>query len=401
MDFSLSDRVNELSETLWGFMRSSVLPAEAEYRRQVEQDPHRKPPVVEDLKREARARNLWNLFLPDQRWGAGLSNVEYAPLAEIMGWSHVIAPEATNCSAPDTGNMELLIHYGSDEHQRTWLEPLLDGRIRSCFAMSEPGVASSDAENIRTTIRRDGDSYLVNGRKWWITAAGSAECKLAIIMGVTDPDADRHHRQSMILVPMDSEGVEVVRRLPVFGYDDVEGEWEIAFDNVRVAPTNLLGSEGSGFAIAQARLGPGRIHHCMRLIGMAERALGLACERATTRTAFGKTLAEQGVVQSMIVESRLAIEQARLLVLKTAWLMDTVGNRGARQEISAIKAVVPRMSAEVIDRAIQVHGAAGLSEDFPLASMYAATRILRIADGPDEVHKMVLARNELRRHRDG
>jgi acyl-CoA dehydrogenase len=352
---------------------------------------------MDELKAAARDGGLWNLFLADERWGAGLTNVEYAPLAEITGWSPGIAPEALNCAAPDTGNMEILAEFGTPEQQERWLTPLLAGEIRSGFAMSEPDVASSDATNIRARIVKQGDEYVIDGRKWWTTGAMSARCAFVIFMGVTDPDADVHRRQSMILVPLDTPGVTVERGLSVFGYAGGGGDAEIVFDGVRVPATNLLGEEGGGFAIAQARLGPGRIHHCMRAIGMAERALDLMCRRAVARTAFGKELARQGVIQHWIAESRMEIEQARLLVLKTAWLMDTAGKEAARVEVSAIKVAVPRMALKVIDRAIQVHGAAGVSQDTPLAELYAAVRTLRIADGPDEVHEMVIARRELRR----
>jgi acyl-CoA dehydrogenase len=398
MDFSLSAKVTELRDRLVAFMDEAVYQAEVVYRDQVEAsgDPHFHPPVMEDLKAQARARGLWNLFLPNEKWGAGLTNLEYAPLAEITGRSPAIAPEALNCAAPDTGNMELLAEFGTPQQQDEWLVPLLQGEIRSCFGMTEPEVASSDATNIRSRIERDGDHYVINGRKWWTTGAMSSRCKLCIFMGVTDPQADTYHRQSMILVPLDAPGVTVVRPLSVFGYDDGGGDGDVVFDNVRVPAGNLLGTEGSGFTLAQARLGPGRIHHCMRSIGMAERAFDLMCQRAHSRVAFGKPLAEQGVVQDAIAESRIEIEQARLLVLKAAWLMDTVGNKGARIEISAIKVIAPRLACTVIDRAIQIHGGAGVCQDFPLASMYAGARALRIADGPDEVHKMTIARRELR-----
>jgi acyl-CoA dehydrogenase len=399
MDFAFTPRVEELRQKLLDFMDSHVYPAEAVYRQQVEEsgDPHFHPPVMEDLKKEARARGLWNLFLRNEKWGAGLKNLEYAPLAEITGRSQ-IAPEALNCNAPDTGNMEILAEFGTAEQKEEWLVPLLEGEIRSGFSMTEPEVASSDATNIRLSIRRDGDDYVLNGRKWWTTGAMSARCRVLIVMGVTDPDADTYHRQSMILVPIDTPGVTIARPLSIFGYDGGGGDAEIVFDDVRVPASNLLGEEGGGFAIAQARLGPGRIHHAMRCIGMAERAFDLMCERAISRVAFGKTLAEQGVVQDAIAESRLEIEQARLLTFKAAWLMDTVGNKGARVEISAIKVVAPRLATTVVDRAIQVHGGAGVSQDTPLAFMYAHARTLHIADGPDEVHKMQLARRELRRY---
>jgi acyl-CoA dehydrogenase len=399
MDFGFSPKVEELRARLLDFMDNRVYPAESVYAEQMgaAASPYSQPPVIEELKAEARSRGLWNLFLPNERWGAGLDNLEYAPLAEITGRSPALAPEALNCSAPDTGNMELLSEFGTPEQQDQWLVPLLAGEIRSCFGMTEPDVASSDATNIRTSIERDGDYYVINGRKWWTTGAMSDRCKLCIVMGVTDAHANPYQRQSMVLVPLDSPGVTVVRPLSVFGYEEGGGDAEVLLENVRVPVTNLLGEEGSGFALAQARLGPGRIHHCMRAIGMAERAFDLMCRRALSRQAFGKRLAEQGVVGDMIAESRIEIEQARLLVLKTAWLMDGVGNKGARIEISAIKVAAPRVACQVIDRAIQLHGGAGVSQDFPLARMYSAARTLRIADGPDEVHKMAIARRELRR----
>jgi len=399
MEFGFSPKVEELRTRLLEFMDNRVYPAEAVYAEQMAaaDSPYTHLPIIEELKAEARSRGLWNLFLPNERWGVGLDNLEYAPLAEITGRSPAIAPEALNCSAPDTGNMELLSEFGTQEQQDQWLVPLLAGEIRSCFGMTEPDVASSDATNIRCRIERDGDDYVVNGRKWWTTGAMSDRCKLCIVMGVTDAGADPYHRQSMILVPLDAPGVTVLRPLSVFGYEEGGGDAEVVFENVRVPVTNLLGAEGSGFALAQARLGPGRIHHCMRAIGMAERAFDLMCRRVQSRQAFGKRLAEQGVVGDMVAESRIEIEQARLLVLKTAWLMDTVGNKGARIEISAIKVAAPRVACQVIDRAIQLHGGAGVSQDFPLARMYSAARTLRIADGPDEVHKMAIARRELRR----
>jgi acyl-CoA dehydrogenase len=400
MDFAFTPKVEELRKNLLEFMDQQVYPAESIYAEQIREsgDPHFYPPVMDDLKKEARARGLWNLFMPDPKWGAGLSNLEYAPLAEITGRSAHIAPEATNCAAPDTGNMEILAEFGTPEQQESWLKPLLEGEIRSCFSMTEPDVASSDASNIQGRIERDGDAYVINARKWWSSGASSARCKIAIVMGVTNQDADQYRRQSMILVPMDTPGVTVVRDLPVFGYHDPGGHAEIEYKDVRVPVSNLLGEEGSGFAIAQARLGPGRIHHCMRALGMAERAYDLMCRRALTRNAFGKPLARQGVVQQQIAQSRIEIEQARLLVLKAAWLMDTVGKEGARVEISAIKVAAPNVMLRVLDRAIQIHGAAGVSEDFPLAAMYAGGRTLRIADGPDEVHEMVIARRELGRY---
>ena len=367
----------------------------AEQRARAGPDDHTVPPVVEDLKVEARKRGLWNLFLPDV---SGLSNLDYAPLAEMTGRSPVIAPEAINCAAPDTGNMEVLHLFGTPEQKERWLEPLLDGEIRSAFAMTEPDVASSDATNIATRIERDGDDYVINGRKWWISGAADPRCAVMIVMGKTDPDAPAYQQQSMVLVPMDAPGVTVVRPLPVFGYQDQHGHCEITFDDVRVPQTNLIGEEGGGFAIAQARLGPGRIHHCMRAIGTAERALELACQRAVSRVAFGKPLARQATVQADIAESRMAIEQARLLVLKTAWLIDTVGAQGARTEVAAIKVIAPRVALDVLDKAIQIHGGAGVSDDFPLAALWAATRTLRLADGPDAVHIRSVARAELGRY---
>ncbi len=401
MDFAFSARCEELRKELLDFMDTHVYPAEEVYREQMEAagDYNHHPQVVEDLKAEARRRGLWNLFLPNDEWGAGLGNLDYAPLAEIMGRSPVLAPEATNCAAPDTGNMEILAEFGTAEQQERWLVPLLEGEIRSCFSMTEPDVASSDATNISCRIERDGDDYVVNGRKWWSSGAMSPRCQVSIVMGVTNPDADPYHRQSMILVPLDTPGVTRVRDLSVFGYFDRGGHAELRFDDVRVPAANLLGEEGGGFAIAQARLGPGRIHHCMRLMGMAERAFELMCARAESREAFGKTVAEQGVVQEWIADARIRIEQTRLLVLKTAWLMDTVGNRDARIEISAIKVAAPETALFVIDRAIQTHGGGGVSQDFPLASLWAHARTLQIADGPDEVHKRSVARRELRRLR--
>jgi len=403
VDFAYSPRVEGLRVDLLDFMDAHIYPAEPVHRAQVEEsgDPYFHPPILEELKKEARSRGLWNLFLPDTRWGGGLSNLEYAPLAEIMGRSPWIAPEATNCSAPDSGNMEILAEFGTTEQQERWLTPLLGGEIRSGFCMTEPDVASSDAANIRSRIERDGDHYIINGRKWWTTGAMSERCRVLVFMGVTSPDADPYHRQSMVLVPVDTTGVTVERGLSVFGYRGAGGDAEIVFENVRVPVANLLGEEGHGFAIAQARLGPGRIHHCMRAIGMAERAFDLMCRRAISRTAFGKELARQGVVQRWIAESRMEIEQARLLVLKAAWLIDTMGKEGAKVEISAIKVIAPRVATKVIDRAIQVHGGAGVSQDTPLAEMYAHARALHIVDGPDEVHEMVLARRELERYLPG
>ena len=397
MDFALSPAAQDYAKRLEDFMDSHVYPAEQVYEEQRRElfaggQPHTVPAVVEDLKVEAKSRGLWNLFLPDV---SGLSNVDYAHLAEIMGRSAHLAPEATNCAAPDTGNMEVLHMFGTPEQKERWLRPLMDGEIRSAFAMTEPAVASSDATNISTEIARDGDHYVINGRKWWISGAADPRCAFFILMGKTDASAPAHRQQSQILVPIDTPGVTVLRNLPVFGYVDQHGHCEITFENVRVPVTNLIGEEGGGFAIAQARLGPGRIHHCMRAIGVAERALELMCRRSLSRTAFGRTLAEQGVVRQQIAESRMAVDQARLYTLYTAWLIDSVGAKGARSEIAAIKVIAPRVCLEVLDRAIQVHGAGGVSDDFPLASMWAHARTLRIADGPDEVHVRSVARQEL------
>jgi acyl-CoA dehydrogenase len=400
MDFAHSAAALGWQDRVRTFLEERVYPAEPVYAAQRaslvgEGREHDLPPVVEDLKAEARTRGLWNLFLPDV---SGLSNLDYAPLAELMGRAVHIAPESMNCSAPDTGNMEVLHLFGTPEQKERWLAPLLDGAIRSCFAMTEPDVASSDARNIATSIVRDGDAYVVNGRKWWISGAADPRCRIAIVMGKTDPDGPAYQQQSMLLVPLDTPGVEIVRALPVFGYQDQEGHCEITFTDVRVPVANLVGEEGGGFAIAQARLGPGRIHHCMRAIGMAERALELMCRRAVSRVAFGRPLAMQGVIREWVAEARMDIEQARLLVLKTAWLIDTVGSRGAATEIAAIKVVVPRMVCRILDRAIQVHGGGGVSDDFPLAQMYAGARTLRIADGPDEVHVRSVGRRELGRY---
>ena len=405
MDFGFDDTTIELRERLLAFMDECVYPAEETFRQQVHSaaSPWDTPPVLEELKLAARERGLWNLFLPrTHEYGAGLTNLQYAPLAEITGHNVWIAPEAINCSAPDTGNMELLSLFGTDEQKRRWLDPLLDGTIRSAFSMTEPEVASSDATNICTRIERDGDEYVINGRKWWSSGAMSPRCELLIVMGVTDPDAERHRRQSMILVPTDTPGVSVERSTTVFGYDDGPhgGHGDIVYDNVRVPASSLLGEEGDGFKIAQERLGPGRIHHCMRAIGMAERALEMMCERTASRSAFGRPIIDQGVVQHWIAEARIRIEQVRLLVLKTAWLMDTVGNKGARIEVSAIKVAAPEVATWVIDRAIQAHGGAGVSQDTLLAELYAVARILQIADGPDEVHRMAIARRETRRYRE-
>jgi acyl-CoA dehydrogenase len=401
VNFELSDRAKEFSERLQAFMDERVLPAEPLWAEQMQaaETPHYHAPVMEELKEEARRRGLWNLFLPDEERGAGLSNLEYAPLAEIMGRTR-IAPEACNCNAPDTGNMEVLHQFGSEEQKERWLEPLLEGEIRSAFAMTEPRVASSDATNIALRIEREGDEYVLNGRKWWTSNALHPNMRVLIVMGKTDPDAPTYQQQSMILVPRDAPGLTIMRNLTVFGYHDHEGHAEVDFENVRVPAENMIAGEGMGFLIAQARLGPGRIHHCMRAIGMAERALELMCKRADEREPFGHPVSHYANVRDWIAESRIDLEMARLLVLKTAWLMDTVGNRHARIEISGIKFAVPNMCLRIIDRAIQVHGGGGVSQDFPLAQMYAGMRTLRLADGPDEVHKMSLARQELRRQRE-
>jgi acyl-CoA dehydrogenase len=398
MDFELTDRCKAYQERLTAFMDEHVYPAEAVYEEQMRAsgDPHFQPPVLEELKDEARRRGLWNLFHPHEEWGPGLKNAEYAPLAEIMGRSH-IASEACNCSAPDTGNMEVLTLFGTDEHKERWLRPLLDGEIRSAFAMTEPDVASSDATNIQMRIERDGDEYVLNGRKWWTSNALHANCRILIVMGKTNPEGPRHKQQSMVLVPIDTPGVRIVRGLPVFGYQDREGHAEVVFEEVRVPVSNLLAGEGDGFMISQARLGPGRIHHCMRTIGAAERALELLCKRASSRVTFGKPVSERANIQDWIAESRIEIEMLRLLTMKTAWLMDTVGNRHARVEIAAIKVAAPEIALRIIDRAIQVHGGGGVSDDFPLAMFYAHVRTLRLADGPDEVHKRTIAVHELRR----
>jgi acyl-CoA dehydrogenase len=421
MDFAYDDRTQDLRERLSAFMDEQVYPAEPTFREQEEAAEAagriwERLPVTAELKTEARRRGLWNLFLtgkaakavssldPELLPDPPLTNLQYAPLAEITGWSPALAPEALNCAAPDTGNMELLAEFGSTEQQERWLRPLLEGTIRSAFCMTEPGVASSDASNIATTITRTSDGYVINGRKWWSSGALSSDCKIFIVMGVTGQEAaagdvNRHRRHSMILVPPDTPGVEVRRGMRVFGYTDGThgGHAEVVFTDVHVPAENLIAGEGEGFAIAQARLGPGRIHHCMRQIGAAEHALELMCQRVTSRTAFGKPLAEQGVIQDWIAESRVRIEQARLLVLKTAWLMDTVGNKGAHSEIQAIKIVTPAMTEWVLDKAIQAHGGGGVSQDFPLAHLWASARTLRFADGPDEVHKRSLARRELRK----
>ncbi|GAB2934751.1 acyl-CoA dehydrogenase family protein [Nonomuraea fastidiosa] len=399
MDFAFDTVTEDLRERLLRFMDECVYPAEPAFEEQAKTSGWSPPPLIEDLKDEARKRGLWNLFLPGEH-GAGLTNLQYAPLAEIMGRSPAIAPVATNCAAPDTGNMEVLAMFGSEWQRKEWLRPLLDGEIRSAFAMTEPDVASSDATNIATSIVRDGDEYVINGRKWFISGAMNPNCKIFIVMGQTNPDAPKHRRQSMILVPRDTPGVHVKRGMHVFGYTDADhgGHAEVVFEDVRVPAANLIGEEGGGFAIAQARLGPGRIHHCMRLIGIAERALEMMCRRALSRTTFGKPVAQQGVVQDWIAESRVKIEQLRLLVLKTAWLMDTVGNQGAHTEIQAIKISTPITVEQILDKAVQVHGAGGVSQDFPLAALWAHARTLRLADGPDEVHKRSLAYRELKRY---
>jgi acyl-CoA dehydrogenase len=396
MDFQPSERCIELQERLTAFMDEHVYPAEAVYERQLAEagDPHHQPAVMEELKARAKQAGLWNMFLPDAEHGAGLSNSDYAPLAEILGRSH-IASEACNCSAPDTGNMEVLHQFGTDEQKQQWLNPLLEGEIRSSFAMTEPDVASSDATNIALRIERDGGDYALNGRKWWISGALHPHCRIMIVMGKTDPEGPRHRQQSQILVPIDTPGVQIVRGLPVFGYQDQEGHAEILFEDVRVPASNLIAGVGDGFMIAQARLGPGRIHHCMRSIGAAERALEAMCRRAVARTTFGQPVAARANVQDWIAEARIEIEMARLLTLKAAWLMDTVGNRHARTEIAAIKVAAPNIALKVLDRAIQVHGGGGVSDDFPLAWAYAHLRTLRLADGPDEVHKLSIARREL------
>ncbi|UYM81272.1 acyl-CoA dehydrogenase [Heyndrickxia coagulans] len=399
MDFDYSPKVKALISKLERFMEENVYPGEKLFEEQLNTQETRwaaVPPIMEELKAKAKQEGLWNLYLPDREYGAGLSNLEYAPLCEIMGRS-IIAPEVFNCNAPDTGNMEVLARYGSDEQKEKWLKPLLNGDIRSCFSMTEPDTASSDATNISCSIVRDGDEYIVNGRKWWSSGAGDPRCKIAIVMGKTNPDAPRHEQQSMILVPLDTPGVKIERMLPVFGYDDApHGHAEITYENVRVPAENMIWGEGKGFAIAQGRLGPGRIHHCMRLIGAAERALELLCKRIQNRVPFGKPLAEQGVIRQWVAESRIEIEQARLLTLKAAFMMDTVGNKVARKEIAMIKAVAPRMALNVIDRAIQAFGAAGVSDDFPLARLWANARTLRLADGPDEVHLDQIARLEMK-----
>ncbi len=398
MDFAYSERVNGLLKRLNDFMERYIYPNEQTYREQIAAsgNPHHHAEIVDELKEKTKAEGLWNLFLPDKEYGAGLTNLEYAPMAEVMGrvgW----ASEVFNCAAPDTGNMEILAQFGTPEQKKQWLLPLLNGEIRSAFAMTEPDVASSDATNIQLTIRREGDEYVLNGRKWWISGAARERCTIFIVMGKSNPNnPDRHRQQSMVLVPRNTPGVDILRNLPVMGYIDNEGHCEIIFENVRVPVSNLLGEEGSGFAIAQARLGPGRIHHCMRAIGAAQRALELMCQRATTRVAFGKPLSEQGVIQDWIAQSHLEIEQARLLTLKAAWMIDNLGKKAAQKEIAMIKIVAPEVLTNVVNRAMQVFGGAGVSDDFPLASMWAHGRTLHLADGPDEVHKQALAKAVIR-----
>ena len=398
MDFAYTEKVNELRKRVSAFMDRSIYLNEQTFRDQVAAsgNPHHHAEIVDELKTKAKAEGLWNLFLPDDEYGAGLTNLEYAPLAEIMGrvgW----ASEVFNCAAPDTGNMEILAQFGTPEQKRQWLLPLLNGEIRSAFAMTEPDVASSDAANIQLSIKREGDEYVLNGRKWWTSGAARERCKILIVMGKTDPNnPDRYRQQSMVLVPKNTPGVTIVRNLPVMGYIDNESHCEVLFENVRVPVSNLLGEEGSGFAIAQARLGPGRIHHCMRAIGMAQLALELMCQRATSRVAFGKPLSEQGVIQEWIAQSQLEIEQARLLTLKTAWMIDNLGKKAAQNEIAMIKIAAPEALTNVVSRAMQVFGAAGLSDDFPLASLWAHGRTLHVVDGPDEVHKRSLARAVIR-----
>jgi len=401
MNFDYSDKVKVLQKKLTEFMDEHVYPNETLYHEQIDKnDPFSKiPPIMEELKEKAKQAGLWNLFLPESEYGAGLTNVEYAPLCEIMGRSS-IASEVFNCAAPDTGNMEVLVRYGTEEHKEQWLTPLLEGEIRSCFSMTEPDVASSDATNIEASIVRDGDEYVINGTKWWSSGAGDPRCKIAIVMGKSDPNASTYEQQSMILVPLDTKGVTIKRMLPVFGYNHApHGHAEIEYKNVRVPVSNMLWGEGRGFAIAQGRLGPGRIHHCMRSIGAAERALEELCKRVQSRVAFGKKLSEQGVIQEWIADARIEIEQARLLTLKAAYMMDNVGNKEAKAEIAMIKVVAPNMALKVIDRAIQAFGGAGVSDDTPLAASWANIRTLRLADGPDEVHRRTVARLELKKYR--
>jgi acyl-CoA dehydrogenase len=399
--FEMSDRTKKYQADLLELMESHIYPAEPIYEEQMREagDPHFQPPIVEELKAEARRRGLWNLFHPHPEWGPGLTNLEYAPLAEIMGRSH-LASEACNCNAPDTGNMEVLTLFGTDEHKEKYLKPLLDGTMASAFAMTEPQVASSDATNVQLSMVRDGDEYVLNGRKWFASNALHKNCKVMIVMGKTDPTAAPHRQQSMMVVPIDAPGVTVMRGLPVFGYQDREGHAEIDFKDVRVPVKDVLKGEGEGFAISQARLGPGRIHHCMRAIGMAERALELLCKRAQSRVTFGKPISENANIQDWIAEARIDIEMIRLLTLKAAYLMDTVGNKAAQMEIAAIKVAAPKVALTIVDRAIQVHGGGGVTDDFPLALAWAHLRTLRLADGPDEVHKRAIARQELRKYRD-